>query len=123
MAMDASAEMDKGAFGKRLFTIRREQQMTSNRLAELCEVNPSFLRQIESASRLPSLPVFVRICNLLHVAPNCFLVDSLLWDEGDEIANLNQRLRALSPRQLRTVLSTTNALIDDQLEIEEPDTK
>ena len=119
--MDVSTEMDKVAFGKRLFTIRREQQMTSNRLAELCEVNPSFLRQIESASRLPSLSVFVRICNVLRVAPNYFLVDSLLWDEEDEIAALNRSLRALSPRQLRTVIGTANALINELSEIDEPE--
>jgi len=123
MAMDASAEMDKVTFGRRLFTIRREQQMTSDRLAELCDINPSFLRQIESASRLPSLPVFVRICNMLHVAPNFFLVDSLLWDEEDEIAALVRRLRALSPRQLRTVFGTVNELIDQLSELDEPDTK
>jgi len=111
--------MNKSAFGRRLYAIRREQQMTSERLSELCGVNPTFIRQIENASRLPSLPVFVRMCNQLHVAPNFFLTDSLSWNEEDKITALNKRLNALSPRQFSTVIATVNTLIDKLSEIEE----
>ena len=110
--MKTEEKMDKVAFGRRLYTIRREQQFTSDRLAELCEVNATFIRQIESASRLPSLSVFVRMCNQLHVAPNFFLADYLIWDEEDEIAALDRKLRELSPHQFRTVIGTINTLID-----------
>ena len=121
--MNASKDMDKVAFGKRLNAIRREHQITSDRLSELCGINASFVRQIESASRLPSLPVFVRMCNELRVTPNFFLTDSLLWEEEDEIAAIDSKLRALSPRQLRTVVGTINTLIGELSEIEEPEIK
>jgi len=121
--MKVGKELDKVSFGRRLYAIRREQHFTSDRLAELCEVNPTFIRQIESASRLPSLSVFVRMCNTLRVAPNYFLIDSLLWDKEDEIAALDQKLRALSPRQFRTVLGTISTLISELSEIDEPEAK
>lgn len=117
--MSAKAEMDRVAFGRKLYAIRREQRITSDRLAELCEVNPNFIRQIERASRLVSLPMLVRICNALCVSPNFFLVDSLLWDSEDEIDALSQKLRALSPRQLRMALGTVNALINEMSESSE----
>jgi len=108
------------AFSSRVKVIRREHQITSERLSELCEVSSTFMRQIESAVRLPSLPVFVRMCNQLHVAPNYFLADSLLWDEENEIAALDSKLRALSPYQFRVVIGTINTLIGRLAEIEEP---
>ena len=119
--MGAKAEMNRVAFGRRLFTIRRERLITSEKLSEICGVNPSFVRLIEGGTRLPSLPMFVRICNKLRVTPNFFLVDSLLWDEEDEIAALDRKLRALTPRQFRTVIGTINALIEELSAFDEPE--
>ena len=121
--MSKSTDMDRVAFGRRLNAIRREQQMTSEKLSELCDLNAVFIRQIESASRLPSLPVFVRICNRLRVSPNYFLSDSMAWDEEDEFAAIDGKLRALSPRQFRAVAGTINALISELSEIDEPEEK
>jgi len=121
--MGVNTEMNRVAFGRRLYTIRRERQITSERLSELCEVNAVFIRQIENASRLPSLPVFVRLCNKLRVAPNFFLTDSLLWNEEDEIAALDMKLRTLSPSQSRTVINTIHVLIDELSKMEEPEAK
>lgn len=122
--MKASEGLDREkicrAFSKRVKAIRGERQITSERLSELCEVSSTFMRQIECASRLPSLLVLVRMCNQLHVAPSFFLGECLLWDEEDEIAALDNKLRALSPHQFRTVIGTINTLIGRLAEIEEP---
>ena len=104
-------EMDKKAFGRKLNAIRREQQLSSEKLSELCDINAVFVRQIENATRLPSLPVFLRICNSLRVSPSFFLADSLLWDEEDKITALDKKLRELSPRQFSAVMETINTLI------------
>jgi len=105
-------ELNKTAFGRKLNAIRRDHQISSEKLSELCGVNAVFIRQIENATRLPSLPVFVRICNSLKVSPSFFLVDSLLWDEEDKIAALDKKLRGLSPHQFSAVFDTINTLID-----------
>ena len=117
--MGTGADMNRVAFGRRLNAIRRERQVSSEKLSELCGINAVFVRQIESASRLPSLPVFVRMCNELRVSPNFFLTDSLVWDDEDEIAALEKKLRALSPREFGTVMGTINTLIDRLSGIEE----
>jgi transcriptional regulator with XRE-family HTH domain len=109
--MGTGADMNRVAFGKRLNAIRREQQVSSEKLSELCGINAVFVRQIESASRLPSLPVFVRLCNELRVLPNYLLTDSLLWNNEDEIVALDKKLRALTPREFSAVMGTINTLI------------
>ncbi len=108
-------DMDKVAFGKRLNAARKEKEMSTERLSELCDKNAVFLRHIEGALRLPSLPSFVRICNSLRVSPHFLLVDSLKWDDEDKISALETRLRSLSPRQLTIVSETINTLIDQLL--------
>ena len=107
--------MDRVAFGRRLNTVRKERGLSTERLSELCEKNAVFLRHIEGAIRLPSLPVFVRICNSLRVSPNFLLVDSLEWSEEDKITAVETRLRALSPRQLDIATETIHTLIDKLL--------
>ena len=119
--MKIRAEMNQAAFGRRLFDLRREQQITSERLSEMCGVNPSFIRSIENAARLPSLPMFVMICNQLHVAPNFFLLDSITWNEEDIIAELTAKLRTLSPCQFDVVVETVNTLIDKLSELRDPE--
>lgn len=60
-------------FGKRLKFIRRESKTTSDQLGNACGVNPVFIRQIESGTRLPSIPKLVKICDTLQVSPEYLL--------------------------------------------------
>lgn len=105
--------LNRISFGKRLKAFRKEQDVTSEKLAEMCDISPTFVRQIESAYKLPSLPMFVRMCNELKVAPNFFLADSLTWNGEEEIAALGDKLRTLSPNQYAAVMAIVNTLIDN----------
>ena len=66
---DAYGVIDKEEFGRRLKKVRQEVRFSSEQLAVACNVNPVFIRQIETGARLPSLSVFVKICNSLSVSP------------------------------------------------------
>ena len=111
--------MDRVAFGRRLNAIRKEQNITTERLSEMCGISAIFIRQIENATKLPSLPVFVRICNELRVAPRAVLCDSLVLTQEDEITALGEKLRTLTPRQYSTVMETINLLTDKLSMIDE----
>jgi len=63
------SDVDREEFGRRLKKVRQEKRFSSEQLASLCKVNPVFIRQIETGARLPSLPVFVKLCNNLEVSP------------------------------------------------------
>lgn len=54
--------MERRLLGKRINQIRKERGLTSEALSEICDVNAGHIRQIESGIRLPSLPLFIRIC-------------------------------------------------------------
>ncbi|MBS4536530.1 helix-turn-helix transcriptional regulator [Clostridium sp. D2Q-14] len=97
-------EINKVMFGKRLKEIRKLRNMTSNKLAEVCKIEPSFVRQIESAAKYPSIPVFVKLCNALRVSPEYLLKDSLdEIDEPDNLKALYNKLKNLTPNEIELV--------------------
>lgn len=70
--------MDVVALGNRIHEVRRKQGLSSDKLAELCDVGPVHIRKIESGAKSPSIYLFVRICNALHISPQYLLQDSLV---------------------------------------------
>ena len=69
--------MNGVALGAKIHEVRRLRHITSDKLAELCGVGPVHIRKIESGAKVPSIYLFVRICNVLHVSPDYLLRDSL----------------------------------------------
>ena len=91
--------MNKAALGKRINMTRKKQGLTSEKLSELCNINATYLRQIEGGTKTPSLPVFVTICQQLQVSPHYLLSDDLAQVNGSDTEHLLQRLYAASPEQ------------------------
>ncbi|QUH31100.1 helix-turn-helix domain-containing protein [Vallitalea guaymasensis] len=94
-------EVNKVMFGKRLKEVRKLRNITSNKLAELCGIEPSFVRQIESAAKYPSIPVFVKLCNALSISPDYLLKDSLIEiKEPDNLKALYNKIKILTPNEI-----------------------
>lgn len=55
--------MDKKLFGTRINKARKDRGLTAEKLAEACNINSTYLRQIEGGKKLPSLPVFATLRN------------------------------------------------------------
>ena len=77
--------MDKKLLGRRINAARRERGWTSERLSEICNINATYLRQIESGAKTPSLQVFVELCEALKVSPTYLLADSLPGAESQDL--------------------------------------
>ena len=92
--------MERRLLGKRINQIRKERGLTSEALSEICDVNAGHIRQIESGIRLPSLPLFIRICQALKTAPN-----EILKEFDPEIIESENKLllkvESLTPKQKR----------------------
>ena len=82
--------MDKRKLGKRINTARKSKGMTSEKLAEACDIGASYLRQIESGAKVPSLPLFVVICQELQVSPNCLFPDLGVPSEDEKLKKIEK---------------------------------
>ena len=80
--------MEQNRLGKRINEVRRDRCLTAEKLSELCNINATYLRQIEGGSKVPSLPVFIDICKALHISPNYLLQDELGENEISTIRKI-----------------------------------
>ncbi len=108
--------MDKKLLGKRINAARKERGLTGEALSELCDINATYLRQIESGAKLPSLPLFVCLCDKLGASPAYLLADQLGGGAAGGEALLELRRRA-TPGQLRLIdamVQSALAVMDDE---------
>lgn len=104
--------MDKRILGRQIHTARKEQGLTSEKLSELCNINATYLRQIESGTKTPSLPVFVTICEQLGVSPNYLLPDIVPNSEHGEFLQLAELLKSATPGQIKIVSAMIKSALD-----------
>jgi len=69
--------MGKKALGSCIYETRKYREISSDKLAELCDVGAVHIRKIESGMKNPSIQLFVKICNALSISPKYLLQDSL----------------------------------------------
>lgn len=69
--------MNRTALGKQIREARKNRQLTVEQLAELADVTPKYLRQLETGNSAPSLTVFLSICNALRVSSDFLLLGNL----------------------------------------------
>lgn len=125
--------MDKQLLGRRIRLVRKEKGHTGEELAELCHISPTYLRQIESGAKIPSLPLFVKLCNALNVSPAylfadvcrnmeasaTFLMDQMVErDDLGEYEYIKALWRNATPGQLALALAIVRSVLEQLQELE-----
>lgn len=105
--------MDKKLLGNKINISRKDKGLTSEKLSELCNINATYLRQIESGAKMPSLPVFISICRELKVSPSYLLADILSDPEIQEMDVLSELWEKASPKQIKMVNSMIRSALDN----------
>ncbi len=103
--------MEKKGLGKRINWARKERNLTAEKLSELCDINATYLRQIEGGTKIPSLPVFIDICNALRVSPDYLLRDELAANEVSRIKELELLWEHTSPSQQAIAAAMIQAVL------------
>ena len=112
--------MDKKLLGKRINMARKERGWTGERLAETCSINATYLRQIEAGSKVPSLPVFVSLCQALNVSPTYLLVEVLPQQGNQDMDALLELLQTATPKQLNMMASMIRSALEASKECRNP---
>ena len=105
--------MDKKLLGKKINIARKDKGLTSEKLSEFCNINATYLRQIESGAKMPSLPVFISICRELKVSPSYLLSDILTDPEVQEMDALSELWEKATPKQIKMVNSMIRSVLDN----------
>lgn len=105
--------MDKKALGKRMNIARKSCGLTSEGLSERCNVNATYIRQIEAGTKVPSLPVFVDICNALEISPTYLLTDMLGQNEMSHFDALSELWHDAEPDQIRIITAMLRTALEE----------
>ncbi|MBR7147009.1 MAG: hypothetical protein IKD11_04735, partial [Oscillospiraceae bacterium] len=73
----------------------------------------TYLRQIESGAKTPSLPVFVSLCRELKASPSYLLSEILPDPEIEEMDALLKLWRSATPKQLKLISSMIRSVLDN----------
>jgi transcriptional regulator with XRE-family HTH domain len=105
--------MDKKLLGRKINIARKDRGFTSEKLAEKCSINATYLRQIESGAKTPSLPVFVSLCQELRVSPSYLLAELLPDPEIQEMDDLLELWKKATPQQIKMISSIIRSAMDN----------
>jgi transcriptional regulator with XRE-family HTH domain len=92
---------------------RKQMGFTQEKLAELCNTDPCYIRQIENGRRFPSLAYIERIAAALNIAPyRLFYGETDTEDEG--LAALHREQKQKIKTMLIENVTQICSMIDEQ---------
>lgn len=101
--------MNLDKLGSKIKNNRRLLKLTQEQLAELIDVSPHYIYEIEKGLKTPSLPMLIAISENLHVSID-YLLSAISQNadrNGDEldrlITNLNSEQRANLAKVIRSL--------------------
>lgn len=95
--------MDYQEMGRRMANRRRTLNLKQSQVSERCGVNDNYISNIERAVSIPSLDVFLRLCEALETTPDAVLLGTSLCTGEEERRRVSAQIRGLTAPQLRLV--------------------
>ena len=102
--------MNLDKLGSKIKNNRRLLKLTQEQLAELIDVSPHYIYEIEKGLKTPSLPILIAISENLHISiDNLLSATSQNADRNSDeldllITNLNSEQRANLAKVIRNLL-------------------
>lgn len=98
--------VDYKELGKRIAKRRRELGLKQTEVNEMAGLSPKYLSNIERATSVLSLDVFMRLCSVLEITPNELLMGT---ERSDNINNVGRvaaiKVSSMSRNQQKLALS------------------
>lgn len=92
--------------GKRIIELRKQRNLTTNKLANLAGISQSYLRDVELGNKNPTVEFLSYICHGLHISLHDFFSpDDVVLDP-----HLLYTLKTLSPEQQRKLAEFLDSL-------------
>ena len=104
--------IENNGLGKRINAVMKDRGLTADRLSEMCNINATYLRQIEGNVKMPSLSVFIDICRALKISPDYLLQDELPENEISKIREIEALWKDISPSKQTLVLAMIKAALE-----------
>ena len=103
-------ELDYEAMGQRIAKRRVHMGLKQTRLAEQAGISNNYLSGIERGKEKPSLEVLMKLCRLLKVTPDYFLLGNLYSNNVPQ--DIVEGLRLCSERDMELIYAMIQHMVD-----------
>lgn len=97
--------MNRKKFGEKVRQKRQENGFSYEELAKILNINPGYLKQIETGKKVPALPLLISFCEVLHTSPN-YLME---FAEDCNVKKIIEKCYEMTPYQLKALDSMITA--------------
>lgn len=104
--------IDGFKLGRRIRQQRCTKKLSVKDLANLTEITPRYLEDIERGIKVPKLDTFVKMINILETSVDFVLQDSLVIGYQVKSSYLQSALDKLAPAQREQVLKVVETMIE-----------
>lgn len=104
-------ELDYKAIGKRIKIARIRADLTQEKLAELIDISPTHLSNIETGTTRVSLTVIVNLANALSVTVDDLLCDNVIKAKAQFQTDISILLENCDEYEIRMVKDMSEALV------------
>ena len=105
-------ELNYKAIGKRIKIARINAEMTQEHLADLANLSPSHMSNIETGSTKVSLTTIVNIANALSVTVDDLLCDNLVHARPQFEHDIQKLLDSCDEYEIRVVKDVARSIVD-----------
>ncbi len=93
----------KTVFGQRVRHYRKNKKLSQEQLAELCDLHPTYIGQLERGEKNASLETIMRVCEGLEISPEV-LFENIVPRAGASAAQEIYNIAAALPMEKQKAL-------------------
>lgn len=103
--------MNIAYLGKSIKSERELRRLTQEQLSELLDVSTHYIYELERGTRIPSLPLLIKISEVLHVSIDKLLSDAVVENNGINPQMLNTLINTFTDEQKVSLYNILNVLM------------
>ena len=106
--------MDSVTLGKRIREQRKQMDLSQEQFAEMLDISSRYLSEIERGLKMPSINTFIKFVNAVDISADVLLRDEVRAAKPyvlNELNELTEKMKDLSPPKLKLVRSVLDALL------------
>lgn len=105
--------MERAALGNRIRESRIKKGYTQQDLADRADIGVVYISEIERGIKMPSLNIFIKIVDALHVSADYILRDEISSGKEYVCMEITEKLLTLTPSQRKTATDILNAYLSN----------
>jgi transcriptional regulator with XRE-family HTH domain len=108
-------EIDYKALGERIAKRRKVLNLTQDNVAEATGLSNNHISNIENNHSIPSIETLIKICEVLDITPDYFLLGIVRHTNDSLLAQINQKIKLCDEKKLELIDHFITWVVDEKL--------